>query len=101
MRIAQEEIFGPVLCIIPYTDEADAIRIANDTQYGLMAYTSSSSEEKALNIAKFIEAGQVKINNPFAHDNKAPFGGVKQSGLGREYGEFGISAYLEPKTIVK
>lgn len=101
MRIAQEEIFGPILCIIPYNDEADAIRIANDTQYGLMAYISSSNEERALRIAKLVEAGQVKINNPFGHDNKAPFGGVKQSGLGREYGEFGISAYLEPKSILE
>lgn len=100
MRIAQEEIFGPVLCIIPYIDEADAIKIANDTQYGLMCYISSSNEERALKIAKLIDAGQIKINAPFGHDNKAPFGGFKQSGLGREYGEFGISAYLEPKSIL-
>lgn len=100
MRIAQEEIFGPVLCIIPFKDDEDAIRIANDTQYGLMAYISSSNEERALKIAKLVEAGQVKINNPFGHDNKAPFGGVKQSGTGREFGEFGISAYLEPKSIL-
>lgn len=100
MRVAQEEIFGPVLCVIPYRDEADAIAIANDNPYGLMAYVSSASRERALNVARQLESGQVKINNPFAHDNQAPFGGMKQSGLGREFGEFGISAYLEPKAIV-
>ncbi|TNH09384.1 aldehyde dehydrogenase family protein [Testudinibacter sp. TR-2022] len=100
MRIAQEEIFGPVLCIIPYQDEADAVAIANDTAYGLAAYVSSASRERALAVAAKLDAGQVKINNPFAHDNQAPFGGMKQSGIGREYGEFGISAYLEPKAIV-
>ncbi|RIY34269.1 aldehyde dehydrogenase family protein [Psittacicella hinzii] len=100
MRIAQEEIFGPVLCIIPYQDEAQAIAIANDTPYGLMAYVSSASRERALQVAKYIESGQVKINDPFNHDNKVPFGGVKLSGLGREYGQFGLSHYLEPKSIV-
>ncbi|MCK3658120.1 aldehyde dehydrogenase [Pasteurellaceae bacterium Pebbles2] len=99
MRIAREEIFGPVLCIIPYTDEAQAVQIANDTQYGLAAYVSGNNRERALRVASQLDAGQVKINNPFAHDNIAPFGGMKQSGIGREFGEFGISAYLEPKTI--
>lgn len=99
MRIAREEIFGPVLCIIPYTDETEAVQIANDSKYGLAAYVSSSNRERALRVASQLDAGVVKINNPFAHDNKAPFGGVKQSGVGREFGEFGISAYLEPKAI--
>lgn len=100
MRIAQEEIFGPVLSIIPYKDEEDAIRIANDTPYGLAAYISSSDSERAERVASKIDAGRVCING-FRHDPMVPFGGFKQSGIGREYGEFGLQPYLETKAILK
>lgn len=100
MRIAQEEIFGPVLSIIPYKDEEEAIAIANDTTYGLAAYISSSDPVRAERIASRIDAGRVCING-FKHDPLAPFGGFKQSGIGREYGKFGLEAYLEPKAILE
>lgn len=99
MRIAQEEIFGPVLSIIPYANEEEAIAIANDTTYGLAAYISSASQEHAERVAAQIDAGRICING-FAHDPYAPFGGFKQSGIGREFGVFGLEAYLEPKTIL-
>jgi len=99
MRIAQEEIFGPVLSIIPYANEAEAIAIANDTIYGLAAYISSGNTERAHHVAAQIDAGRICING-LAHDSKAPFGGFKQSGIGREYGVFGLEEYLEPKAIL-
>ncbi|WP_298739693.1 aldehyde dehydrogenase family protein [uncultured Chitinophaga sp.] len=99
MRIAQEEIFGPVLSIIPYKTEEEAIAIANDTTYGLAAYISSGSEERARQVAARIDAGRICING-FSHDPQAPFGGFKQSGIGREYGVYGLEAYLEPKAIL-
>ncbi|MFZ4931798.1 aldehyde dehydrogenase family protein [Chryseobacterium sp. Mn2064] len=99
MRIAQEEIFGPVLSIIPYNSEEEAVAIANDTSYGLAAYVSSSDEKRALNVASQIEAGRVCVNG-FKHDPLAPFGGFKQSGIGREFGAYGLEEYLEPKSIL-
>lgn len=99
MRIAREEIFGPVLTIIPYEDEADALQIANDTLYGLSALVLGSSTERCLRIARQIDSGRVLINT-LAHEPSAPFGGFKHSGLGREMGKWGISAYLEPKTLL-
>ena len=99
MTIAQEEIFGPVLTIIPYKDEADAIKIANDTPFGLAAYVSSGDRERAKRVARQLKAGMVHINNAPA-DSKAPFGGMKQSGNGREWGEFGIEEYLEVKSVM-
>ncbi|PBN43305.1 aldehyde dehydrogenase family protein [Sphingobium sp. D43FB] len=99
MRIAQEEIFGPVLCLIPYADEADAVRIANDTIYGLGAHVQSRDLDRARAVAAQIRAGQVHINHP-AWDGMAPFGGYKQSGNGREYGVFGLEEYLETKAIL-
>jgi aldehyde dehydrogenase (NAD+) len=99
MTIAQEEIFGPVLCLLTYDDEADAIAIANDTAYGLQAYVISSNPERASAVAQRIDAGRIVINGA-PHDPKAPFGGFKQSGIGREYGVFGLQAYLEPKAIL-
>jgi acyl-CoA reductase-like NAD-dependent aldehyde dehydrogenase len=99
MTIAQEEIFGPVLAIIPYDDEEDAIRIANDTVYGLAAGIWSGDPERAMRVARLIRTGQVEINggkfNPLA-----PFGGYKQSGNGREYGHFGIEEFLEVKALL-
>ncbi len=99
MRIAREEIFGPVLCVIPYRDEAEAIAIANDTDYGLAAYILSSDEERAKRVARQIDAGRVMINAA-PHEPLAPFGGFKQSGIGREFGAFGLEAFLEPRAII-
>jgi aldehyde dehydrogenase (NAD+) len=99
MRIAREEIFGPVLCVISYRTEEEAIAIANDTIYGLHAYVSSSNEERARAVAMQLVAGRVLING-FHHEPLAPFGGFKQSGLGREYGVFGLEAHLEPKAVL-
>ena len=98
MRIAREEIFGPVLSILTYRDENDAVAIANDTSYGLSAYVFGD-HAKALRIAARLESGRVVINGA-AHEPLAPFGGMKQSGLGRENGSFGLDAYLEPKTLL-
>ncbi|UOU97012.1 aldehyde dehydrogenase family protein [Chryseobacterium daecheongense] len=100
MRIAQEEIFGPVLCIIPYKTEDEAIEIANDSPYGLAAYISSADQERAMRVASQIDAGRICING-FSHDPLVPFGGFKHSGIGREYGAYGLGAYLEPKAILK
>lgn len=99
MRIAREEIFGPVLVIIPYQDDAEAVKIANDTSYGLSAMVLSSNTPRAVSIARQIESGRVLVNT-LAHEPQAPFGGFKQSGLGREMGKWGLSAYLEPKTLL-
>lgn len=98
MRIAREEIFGPVLVIIGYRDEDDAIAIANDTPYGLAAYISSGDQTRALRVARHLRAGNVNINGAM-NDRRAPFGGYKQSGNGREWGRFGIEEYLEVKAI--
>jgi aldehyde dehydrogenase (NAD+) len=99
MRIAQEEIFGPVLVIQPYEDEEDAIRIANATVYGLSSHVQSSDQKSARRVARRIRAGQVHINYP-AWSGHAPFGGYRQSGNGREYGVFGFEEYLEVKAIL-
>jgi aldehyde dehydrogenase (NAD+) len=99
MTIAREEIFGPVLSIIAYDDEEDAIAIANDTPYGLQAYVLSADAARARRVASRIDAGRVLVNT-LTHEPKAPFGGFKQSGLGREYGSFGLEAYLEPKALL-
>ena len=98
MTIAREEIFGPVLAIIPFEDDDDAVRIANDTPYGLSGYVSSSNLDRARNIAARLRTGMVHING--AHlDSAAPFGGYKQSGNGREWGVHGIDEFLEVKSI--
>ncbi|MHB2263630.1 aldehyde dehydrogenase family protein [Aliihoeflea sp. PC F10.4] len=99
MRVAREEIFGPVLCIIPFDDEADAVRIANDSIYGLAAYVHSADMERARRVASLLEAGQVMVNDP-DWDLWAPFGGYKQSGNGREYADYGMEEFLETKAIV-
>lgn len=99
MRIAREEIFGPVLVVIPYQNEADAIAIANDTIYGLSALVLSGDTARGIAVARQIDAGRVLVNT-LAHEPLAPFGGVKQSGLGREMGKWGLQAYLEPKTLL-
>ncbi|MGY2293228.1 aldehyde dehydrogenase family protein [Pseudomonas sp. SDO528_S397] len=99
MTIAREEIFGPVLSVIPYTDEEQALAIANDTPYGLQAYIFGSDLQRAHGLASRIDAGRVVINT-LAHEPFAPFGGFKQSGIGREYGTFGLEAFLEPKSVL-
>jgi aldehyde dehydrogenase (NAD+) len=99
MTIAREEIFGPVLAIIPYNDEEEAIAIANDTPYGLQGYVMSTDTARARAVASRIEAGRVLINT-LAHEPMAPFGGFKQSGIGRELGSYGLEAFLEPKSTL-
>jgi len=98
MRIAQEEIFGPVLCIIPYQSVEEAIRIANDSIYGLSAYVYGQDMAAAQQVARQLRAGNVHINNARAQLS-APFGGYKQSGIGREWGEYGLLEFLEQKAI--
>ena len=98
MTIAREEIFGPVLSLIGYDDDDDAVRIANDTSYGLSGYVSGQSE-RARNVARRIRTGNVHLNGAPV-DNKAPFGGYKQSGNGREWGRYGFEEFLETKAIM-
>jgi aldehyde dehydrogenase (NAD+) len=100
MTIAQEEIFGPVLCVIAYENEEDAIRIANDTSFGLHAFVSGTDVQRARRVASQILAGRVAING-MLDDQQAPFGGFKHSGIGREFGTFGIEAFLEPRAILE
>lgn len=99
MKIAREEIFGPVIAVISYRTEQEAIALANDTTYGLAAYVISSSKARAEAIAKQLQAGSITINGA-PLDPMAPFGGYKQSGIGRECGVFGLEAFLEPKSIL-
>jgi aldehyde dehydrogenase (NAD+) len=99
MTIAREEIFGPVLSILPYTDEADAVRIANDTVYGLSGYVTSGSIERARTVAAQLRTGMVHLNGASV-DLAAPFGGYKQSGNGREWGAHGFHDFLETKAVM-
>jgi aldehyde dehydrogenase (NAD+) len=99
MTIAREEIFGPVLCIMPYDTEEDAVRIANDTPYGLSGYVSSGDPERAFRVAARLRTGNVHLNGASV-DYAAPFGGYKQSGNGREWGEFGLEEFLEVKAVM-
>jgi acyl-CoA reductase-like NAD-dependent aldehyde dehydrogenase len=99
MAIAREEIFGPVLVVIAYDDEAQAVELANDTDYGLWAAVWSATAERAERVGRRIRAGGVAINGAEA-SGWAPFGGYKQSGIGREMGAFGLAEYLEVKALV-
>jgi len=99
MTIAQEEIFGPVLAVIPFDDDADAVRIANDSIYGLSGAVHSASEERALAVARGIRTGTLSVNGGGWFHPDTPFGGYRQSGLGRENGELGFEEYLETKVI--
>lgn len=99
MRIAREEIFGPVLSVISYHDEQEAISIANDTEYGLMAYVSGEDITRANRVAARLKAGRVLINT-LRHDPLAPFGWYKNSGIGRENGIYGLDEFLEAKTLI-
>ena len=98
MTIAREEIFGPVITLITYKDDDDAVRIANDSDYGLAGFVSSSDVDRARSVARRIRTGMVHVNGA-ALDFNAPFGGYKQSGNGREYGEWGLREFLEVKSI--
>ena len=98
MTIAQEEIFGPVLSILPYDDEEEAVRIANDTIYGLAGAVWAANKDKAMSIARRMRAGQVEVNGG-AFNLNAPFGGYKQSGVGRELGDYGFEEFLEVKSL--
>ena len=100
MTIAQEEIFGPVLCVIAYETEEEAIRIANDTKFGLHGFVSGADVPRARRVASQILAGRVAINGMF-DDPQAPWGGFKHSGVGREFGQYGIEAFLEPRAILE
>jgi len=98
MAIAREEIFGPVLSIVGYKNEDDAIRIANDTPYGLAGYVSSANAERARHVARRLRAGNINLNGA-PNERGAPFGGYKHSGNGREWGRFGLEEYLEVKAV--
>ena len=98
MRIAREEVFGPVLAMIPFEDEEEAIAIANDTPYGLAAYVQTGDATKGERVARALRAGMVRINGAGLSMGH-PFGGYKQSGIGREGGVFGIEDFLETKII--
>jgi aldehyde dehydrogenase (NAD+) len=99
MTIAREEIFGPVLAILPYRSEAEAIELANDSVYGLAAYVQSADLGHARKVAAQLRAGAVQLNYP-AWDTAAPFGGYKQSGNGREYGKWALDEFLEVKAVI-
>ncbi len=99
MRIAQEEIFGPVACLIPFRDEADAIRLANDTQYGLSSYVWTENLGRAHRVAAAVEAGMCFVNSQNVRDLRQPFGGTKASGTGREGGTWSYEVFCEPKNV--
>ena len=98
MTIAQEEIFGPVLCILPTTTSRRRHRIANDSLYGLAGGVWSADQERAKAVARRIRTGQIDINGG-SYNPLAPFGGFKQSGIGRELGRYGLEEFLQPKSL--
>jgi 5-carboxymethyl-2-hydroxymuconic-semialdehyde dehydrogenase len=99
MRIAREEIFGPVLTAIAFSDEAEALSMANDTQYGLTAYIWTGDSGRALRMAHRVEAGMVWVNSENNRHLPAPFGGIKASGIGRDGGDYSFDFYMETKNI--
>jgi aldehyde dehydrogenase (NAD+) len=99
MTIAREEIFGPVLCILPYQDDEEAIAIGNDTVYGLSSYVTGKDPDRVRRVAEGLRAGMVHVNGAEL-DFGAPFGGYKQSGNGREWGELGLEDFLEVKAVM-
>lgn len=99
MRVAQEEIFGPVVCLIPFKDEADGLAMANDIAYGLAAYIWTDNDARVHRLARGIEAGMVFVNSQNVRDLRQPFGGIKASGIGREGGEFSLEVFTEIKNV--
>ncbi|MGH2343615.1 MAG: aldehyde dehydrogenase family protein, partial [Chloroflexota bacterium] len=99
MHIAQQEIFGPVLTVIPFTDEAEAIRLANDVRYGLAAYLWTGNLARGHRVAGALQAGMVWVNSQNVRDLRTPFGGAKESGIGREGGEHSFHFYCETRTV--
>jgi acyl-CoA reductase-like NAD-dependent aldehyde dehydrogenase len=99
MTIAREEIFGPVLAVLPFEDAADAVRLANQSSYGLASGIWTADIRKAHRVARELKAGTVWINTYHSYDPAAPFGGYKDSGFGREMGREGLDSYLETKTV--
>ena len=99
MRIAQEEIFGPVLTAIPFKDEAEALKLANDVRYGLTAYIWTRDVGRAHRMAQAVEAGMVWVNSENVRHLPTPFGGVKASGIGRDGGDYSFDFYMETKNI--
>ena len=99
MRIAQEEIFGPVLTVIPFKDEAEALAIANSVRYGLTGYVWTSDSSRALRVADALEAGMIWVNSENVRHLPTPFGGMKDSGLGRDGGDYSFDFYMETKNI--
>jgi acyl-CoA reductase-like NAD-dependent aldehyde dehydrogenase len=99
MAIAREEIFGPVLSVIPYTDDADAVKKANDSDYGLSGSVWTAEQDRGLDVARQIRTGSFGVNEPYSMDPFGPFGGVKASGIGRELGKEGLEGYVDSKVI--
>ena len=100
MKVVQEEIFGPVVCAMPFDDDEEALTLANDTRYGLAASVWTQDLRSAHDLAANIHAGTVWVNCHNVFDPNLPFGGVKQSGIGRELGKASIDGYLEDKTVL-
>jgi aldehyde dehydrogenase (NAD+)/betaine-aldehyde dehydrogenase len=100
MRVAQEEIFGPVVTVIPFEDESDAVRIANDVKYGLFATVWTGDPARGHRLARRIKAGMIGINTPYSAFPGIPFGGYKQSGFGRELSIETLDLYLETKSVL-